>query len=325
MVGNHHRAAIHHCPDFDMSFIDTIRSKAKQNLARVALPESHDDRTLKAAEYLRQHGICDPVLIGVNGLKPTDSPDLERYANRLFERRKAKGMTLETAFTLASVPIYFAALMVAEGDADGCVAGAATTTADVLRAALHSIGLAPGTGTLSSVFIMELPDGRVFTYGDCAVVPYPDSKQLAEIASSSAITHQQLTGETPRVAMLSFSSKGSAEHERVQLVRDALALAKSRDPLLRIDGELQFDAALIPSIGQKKAPGSDVAGQANVFIFPNLDAANIGYKLTERLAGASATGPIIQGLAQPMHDLSRGASWEDIVNTVAVAAVQAKA
>lgn len=308
-----------------MSFIDTIRNNAKQNRARVALPESHDERTLRAAEYLRNQDICDPVLIGVNGLKPTDSPDLERYANRLFERRKAKGMSLETAFSLASEPLYFAALMVAEGDADACVAGAATTTADVLRAALYSIGLVPGTGTLSSVFIMELPDGRVFTYGDCAVVPYPDSKQLAEIAISSATTHQQLTGETPRVAMLSFSSKGSAEHERVQLVRDALATAKLRDPQLRIDGELQFDAALIPSIGQKKAPGSDVAGQANVFIFPNLDAGNIGYKLTERLAGASATGPIIQGLARPMHDLSRGASWEDIVNTVAVAAVQAKA
>jgi len=308
-----------------MSFIDTIRSKAKLNIARVALPESHDERTLNAADYLRKHEICDPVLIGVNGIKPADSPNLERYANRLYERRKAKGMTLETAFNLASEPLYFAALMVAEGDADACVAGAATTTADVLRAALYSIGLAPGTGTLSSVFIMELPDGRVFTYGDCAVVPYPDSKQLAEIASSSAMTHQQLTGEIPRVALLSFSSKGSAEHERVQLVRDALAFAKERHPALHIDGELQFDAALVPAIGQKKAPGSDVAGQANVFIFPNLDSGNIGYKLTERLAGASATGPIIQGLARPMHDLSRGASWKDIVNTVAVAAVQAKA
>jgi phosphate acetyltransferase len=213
--------------------------------------------------------------------------------------------------------------MVGEGDADGCVTGAATTTADVLRAALYCIGLAPGTSTLSSAFLMEFPEGRVFTYGDCAVVPYPDAKQLAEIALSSAKTHHQLTGETPRVALLSFSTKGSATHERVDLVREALAIAKERDPQLMIDGELQFDAALLPAIGQRKAPGSDVAGQANVFIFPNLDAGNIGYKMTERLAGATATGPIIQGLAKPMHDLSRGASWEDIVNTVAVSAVQA--
>ncbi|MEN9839895.1 MAG: hypothetical protein RL177_1374, partial [Bacteroidota bacterium] len=233
------------------------------------------------------------------------------------------GLTLDAARTLATDPLYFASLMVGEGDADGCVTGAATTTADVLRAALYCIGLAPGTSTLSSAFLMEFPDGRVFTYGDCAVVPYPEAKQLAEIALSSAKTHLQLTGETPRVALLSFSTKGSATHERVDLVREALAIAKERDPQLMIDGELQFDAALLPAIGQRKAPGSDVAGQANVFIFPNLDAGNIGYKMTERLAGATATGPIIQGLAKPMHDLSRGASWEDIVNTVAVSAVQA--
>ncbi len=306
-----------------MSLIQTLRTRAASSPKRIVLPEAADDRTLRAAEFLASNGICEPVLVGPGGIDPASSADFERYANRLFVRRQAKGLTLDAARTLATDPVIFAALMVGEGDADGCVAGAVTTTADVLRAALYCIGLAPGTSTLSSAFLMEFPDGRVFTYGDCAVVPYPDSKQLAEIALSSAKTHLQLTGETARVALLSFSTKGSAKHERVDLVSEALAIAKDREPNLLIDGELQFDAALLPAIGQRKAPGSSVAGHANVFVFPNLDAGNIGYKMTERLAGATATGPIIQGLAKPMHDLSRGASWEDIVNTVAVAAVQA--
>jgi phosphate acetyltransferase len=306
-----------------MSLIQILRARAASQPKRIVLPEASDDRTRRAADYLTSHGICEPILVGPGGVDPLTSPDLERYAQRLHIRRQAKGLTLDAARTLATDPLYFASLMVGEGNADGCVTGAATTTADVLRAALYCIGLAPGTSTLSSAFLMEFPDGRVFTYGDCAVVPYPDAKQLAEIALSSAKTHYQLTGETPRVALLSFSTKGSAAHERVDLVREALAIAKERDPELLIDGELQFDAALLPAIGQRKAPGSSVAGQANVFVFPNLDAGNIGYKMTERLAGATATGPIIQGLAKPMHDLSRGASWEDIVNTVAVSAVQA--
>lgn len=306
-----------------MSLIQTLRARAASLPKRIVLPEAHDDRTRRAADFLASNGICEPILVGPGGVDPSTSPNLERYAQRLHIRRQAKGLTLDAARTLATDPLYFASLMVGEGDADGCVTGAATTTADVLRAALYCIGLAAGTSTLSSAFLMEFPDGRVFTYGDCAVVPYPDSKQLAEIALSSAKTHHQLTGEVPRVAMLSFSTKGSAAHERVDLVREALAIAKERDPELMIDGELQFDAALLPAIGQRKAPGSSVAGHANVFVFPNLDAGNIGYKMTERLAGATATGPIIQGLAKPMHDLSRGASWEDIVNTVAVSAVQA--
>lgn len=306
-----------------MSLIQTLRARAASQPKRIVLPEAADDRTRRAADFLASNGICEPILVGPGGVDPLTSPDLERYAQRLHLRRQAKGLTLDAARTLATDPLYFASLMVGEGDADGCVTGAATTTADVLRAALYCVGLAPGTSTLSSAFLMEFPDGRVFTYGDCAVVPYPDAKQLAEIALSSAKTHQQLTGETPRVAMLSFSTKGSATHEHVDLVREALAIAKDRNPDLLIDGELQFDAALLPAIGQRKAPGSEVAGQANVFVFPNLDAGNIGYKMTERLAGATATGPIIQGLAKPMHDLSRGASWEDIVNTVAVSAVQA--
>ncbi len=297
---------------------DTLRARASGTPMRIVLPETADPRTRQAASYLSEHGICFPILP-----EPESSPDLERYAMHLLERRKAKGLSLDQAREMARRPEMFGALMVACGDADGCVCGAVATTADVLRAALYAIGLEPGTKVLSSVFLMEMPDGRVFTYGDCAVVPYPDAGQLAEIGRSSARTHRVLTGEEPRVAFLSFSTRGSAEHERVQLVREAVALAQAAEPDLSVDGELQFDAAVVPAIGERKAPGSVVAGSANVLVFPNLDAGNIGYKITERLAGATATGPLIQGLARPMHDLSRGASWEDIVNTAAVCAVQA--
>lgn len=306
-----------------MSFIHRIRSAATAHSKRIALPEAHDPRVREAADMLKGEGIAVPVLIGDGGMDPADSPDLTRYAAHLYERRKAKGMTEAQALDLVRTPLYFASVMTALGDADGCVTGADTTTADVLRAALHAIGLAPGEGTLSSAFLMELPDGRVFTMGDCAVVPYPDAAQLADIAIQCARTHRELTGETPRVAMLSFSSKGSARHERVDLVTEAVSIAKGKQPMLDIDGELQFDAAWVPSIGSKKAPGSSVAGQANVLVFPNLDAGNIGYKLVERLAGATATGPVIQGLARPMHDLSRGCSAADVANTAAVAAIQA--
>lgn len=306
-----------------MSFTDHLRHLASAHPKRIALPEAHDPRVRNAAETMHSAGVAVPVLIGPGGIDPVASDNLHRYAAHLFERRKAKGMSMDQALALASTPLYFAALMTALGDADGCVTGADTTTADVLRAALYAIGLGSGSGTLSSSFLMELPDRRVLTMGDCAVVPYPDANQLADIAVQTADTHRQLTGEMPLVAMLSFSSKGSASHERVDLVREALVLASERRPDLSIDGELQFDAAFVPEIGRKKALGSTVAGRANVFVFPNLDAGNIGYKLTERLAGATATGPIIQGLAKPMHDLSRGCSADDIVNTSAVAALQA--
>jgi len=306
-----------------MKTIDRLRYIASRHRMRIALPEAHDPRVREAASILLRDGIAEPVLIGPGGTDPAASPHLERYAAHLHDRRRTKGLTEAQALELVRKPLYFASVMTALGDADGCVTGADTTTADVLRSALHAIGLAEGESTLSSAFLMELPDGRVFTMGDCAVVPYPDAGQLADIALQCARTHQTLTGETPRVAMLSFSSKGSAKHERVDLVTEALSIAKGKQPALDIDGELQFDAAWVPAIGSKKAPGSPVAGQANVLVFPNLDSGNIGYKLVERLAGATATGPVIQGLARPMHDLSRGCSAADVVNTAAVAAIQA--
>jgi phosphate acetyltransferase len=325
-----------------MTLIEKIKAKAQSLGKRIVLPESRDERMIVAANYLAEHAICKPILIGnINDITlaatnsnlilhanlkiidPLQSGKTDQYAQHLFEKRKAKGLTLEKARELVANELYFAAEMLVHDDADGCVAGAVNTTGDVLRAAIQVVGLKPDSTVVSSVFLMSMPDGKVFTYGDCAVVPYPDTSQLASIAVDSSRTHTQLTGEASRTAMLSFSSKGSAVHERTQLVVEATAIAREFAPELAIDGELQFDAALLSSIGKKKAPGSDVAGKANVFIFPNLDAGNIGYKITERLAGASATGPIIQGLAKPMNDLSRGCSWQDIVNTAAVSAVQA--
>lgn len=323
-----------------MDLIQRIRDKAAKNRKRIVLPESHDLRTLKAADYLDKHKLCQVVLIGDesnisnemsrNGLSldsieiqhSENSANFTKYAEFYFEKRKAKGVSESQAHKIITNELYFAASMVANGDADGCVAGAVNTTGDVLKSAFQVIGMRKGSSVVSSIFLMTLKDGRTLTYGDCAVVPYPDSDQLASIANDSASTHFQLTGEVPKVAMLSFSTKGSAVHQNVDLVRNALEIVTRKHPDLQIDGELQFDAAFVPEIGIKKAPGSQVAGNANVFIFPNLDAGNIAYKITERLAGATATGPIIQGLNQPMNDLSRGCSWEDIVNTVCVTCLQ---
>jgi phosphate acetyltransferase len=244
-------------------------------------------------------------------------------ASELFTLRKTKNMTYEQAKSAMQSVLYFAAMMVKRGEADGCVGGAVHTTAEVLRAAIHCVGTAPGIKTVSSIFLMILQDGRALTYGDCAVMPYPDENQLADIAVASAESHLQLTGQEPIVAMLSFSTKGSAKHEAVDKVVHALEIARSRNPKLKIDGELQFDAAFIESVGQRKAPGSAAAGKANVFIFPNLDAGNICYKMTERIGKAQAVGPIIQGLAKPVNDLSRGCSPEDIANVTAICCVKA--
>ena len=319
-----------------MSVLEKLANQAKINRKTVVLPEATDVRTLKAAVHLDQNKLAKPILLGdesevkliaekeglnLNGIQiinPVKSPFLNEAASHLYNRRKAKGMTEDQALEASKQVLYFGASLVALGKADTCVSGAVHTTGDVLRAALFVIGLKPGSSVVSSVFLMTLPNGRTLTYGDCAVVPYPESNQLATIAIDSARTHQKLIGEKPKVAMLSFSTKGSANHPSVDTVIQAFEKAKEMNPSLEIDGELQFDAAFIPEIGKRKAPDSLVAGQANVFIFPNLDAGNIGYKLTERLAGAKATGPIIQGLAKPMMDLSRGASWEDIVNTALV-------
>jgi phosphate acetyltransferase len=311
-----------------MDIISDIRKRAKSSLKTIVFPRSSDERVVKAAEFLALNQLCIPVLIKNGGMEsfpenlkvvdPQTNEHVDAYATAFYERRKHKGLTKEQAIKAVQDPLFFGASMVAAGDADGCVAGSVSTTGDVLRAAIQTIGLKAGSNVVSSVFLMSFEDGRVFTYGDCAVVPYPNEEQLATIAIDSAHTHQKVTGNKPKVAMLSFSTKGSAEHERIDLVRNALEIVKSHNLEFPVDGEMQFDSAIVPEIAQRKAPHSEVAGKANVFIFPNLDAGNIAYKITERLADATATGPIIQGLARPMMDLSRGCSWEDIVNTACV-------
>lgn len=312
-----------------MNIIDSIRDRASKKQATIVLPRSSDERVIKAAEYLAENNLCKVILLkneadvttNIPVIDPATDAKREEYAQSFYEKRKHKGLELDQAKEIMKDPLFFAAAMLNAGDADGCVAGSVSTTGDVLRAAIQVIGLKPGSSVVSSVFLMSFEDGKVFTFGDCAVVPYPTSEQLASIAVDSAESHKLLTDVDAKVAMLSFSTKGSAKHERVELVTDAYKMATEAKPELDIDGELQFDAAFVEAIGARKAPDSKVAGKANVFIFPNLDAGNIGYKLTERLAGATATGPVIQGLAKPMMDLSRGCSWEDIVNTACVAAL----
>lgn len=316
-----------------MDIIQDIRKRASDPLKTIVFPRSSDERVVEAALYLQQNKLVQPLLIFNEGasipkelavIDPVSDERLKAYAFSFYERRKHKGLSEAEAIDVLKNPLFFAAAMVAAGDSDGAVAGSISTTGDVLRAAIQVIGLKQGSNVVSSVFLMSFDDGRVFTYGDCAVVPYPSSEQLATIAMDSARTHRRVTGKEPKVAMLSFSTKGSAEHERITLVRDALKIIKSHNLDFPVDGELQFDASIIPEIAQRKAPNSEVAGQANVFIFPNLDAGNIAYKITERLAGAAATGPIIQGLAKPMMDLSRGCSWQDIVNTACVCSLMSE-
>lgn len=321
-------------------FITQLRKKAANKSKTIVFPETDDQRILRAAAYLDEHQICRVMLVGSEDnvrekadsyeIKLSDSMifsepgkggEADAFTKNLYNRRKHKGMTEIVAAKTVQQPLFWAASLVAHGHADGCVSGAVNTTGDVLRAALQVIGLREGSEVVSSVFMMSWDDGRVFTYGDCAVVPYPTAAQLASIAIDSAKTHQSLTGEEARVAMLSFSTKGSAEHERITLVREALDMVKRKELSLAVDGELQFDTAYVEEIGKRKAPGSKVAGRANIFIFPNLDAGNISYKITERLGGATATGPVIQGLAKPMNDLSRGCKWEDVVDTAAVCAL----
>ena len=306
---------------------------------RVVLADGEDGRAVAAARWLAEHTPLRPVLIRASGGQPDPSDSGDESAgvetwgiDALAEdpavlaalRTRPDGATRaeQEVTTMAADPVYLAAAQVAAGRAAACVAGATRATADVLRAALKVIGLSPGATTVSSSFLMVFPDGRRMAYGDCAVLPAPDERQLAQIALDTARTFQELSGEKPVVAMLSFSTMGSAEHQEVDLVRAATALARELDPGLRIDGELQFDAATVEAVGRSKAPGSDVAGRANVLIFPTLSAGNIGYKMTERLGGAAAFGPILQGLAAPMNDLSRGCSASDIVSVALLSAVQ---
>ncbi len=330
-----------------MDLINEIIARAKANKQRIVLPEGTEERTIKAADQLLADGVAEIILIGnpteiknlaekfnlshidkAHIVDPKNNAKKQEYADLLFELRKAKGMTPEQAVTLAEDPLYLACLMIKNGDADGEIAGAQNTTGNVLRPALQIIKTAPGISVVSGAFMMfvenneYVPNG-VLVFADCAVTPNPTAPQLAEIAIASAHTARALVGEEPKVAMLSFSTKGSAKDPMVDKVVEATALAKKLDPTVEIDGELQADAALVPSVGNSKAPGSSVAGKANVLVFPTLEVGNISYKLVQRLAGAEAVGPVLQGMAAPVNDLSRGCSVDDIYKMVAVTANQA--
>lgn len=332
-----------------MHLVDQIKAKARQNPQTVVLPEGYDDRMLKAAGPIAKDGLAKVVLLGdpatlqskaaelgtslegVTLLDPKNSPRLEEYIDELVEVRKKKGLSREDAKKLLTDDdnLFYGAMMVRKGDAGGAVAGAANTTGDVLRAAFQVIGPAPGMKTVSSVFLMvtktpEYGENGVMLFADCAVNPNPNAQALAEIAISTAQSCKSFLGVEARVAMLSFSTKGSAKHEDSDKVIEAVSIVRKLAPELLIDGELQADAALVPKVGDSKAPGSAVAGKANTLVFPDLDAGNIGYKLVQRLADAEAVGPIIQGLGKPVNDLSRGCSVEDIINVTAITAVQAQ-
>jgi phosphate acetyltransferase len=330
-----------------MNLLDQIKERAKANTQRIVLPEGTEIRTLKAADIILKEKIADLILIGDNEeieklasennlthitkatiLNPKNDPKMEVYSNLLFEIRKNKGMTIESARELAQDPLYLGCLLIKNGDADGELAGARNTTGNVLRPAFQIVKTKPGVSVVSGAILMFTPatqygENGLLVFADCAVNPNPSASELAQIAISTAETTKAIAGFEPKVAMLSFSTKGSAKHELVDKVVEATKLAKEMQPELQIEGELQADAALVPSIGQSKAPGSKIAGHANVLVFPDLQAGNIGYKMVERFSGAQAVGPILQGMAAPINDLSRGCSVDDIVQMISITANQA--